>query len=144
MKRNTFAGLIALLSLALLSGCASTTAAYKAADGLEETAFVMNQHYLALVREANNLAESGALSGGNLQSTQGLVRTSRPLLAELSRTAQAYEAVQSAETQQELTDAIAAAAVQLSNLVNAIRAAGGSASLIEKVEDTIEPLLAAA
>ena len=110
-----------------IGGCASTVDAYKAAEGLEETAFVMNQHYLALVREANALAEAGALSGSSLAKAQEVVRESRPVLNELSNMAKAYQAAATAENEQALTAAIAAAAVHLSNLVTIISAARGSA-----------------
>ena len=121
--------------LALLGACAGTQQAYKAAEGLEETAFVMNQHYLALVREANRLADQGVITGSSLRALQDLIRTSRPLLGELAGAAQAYENVRSAATEAELTAAISAAAVALSDLVNAIRAAGGTA----KVPIELEP-----
>lgn len=115
------------LFIGSMSGCASTAQAYKAADGLDETAYVMNQHFLALVREANTLAQSGQLAGTDLAKAQDIVKAARPVLAELSALAQAYTAAQNAETEEALTQAIAAAATQLSSLVNAIRAAGGSA-----------------
>lgn len=132
--------LIVMLCLGALglTGCAGTQQAYKAAEGLEETAFVMNQHYLALTREANRLADAGAIRGSTLTSMQGIVRDSRPLLRELSAAARAYEAVRNAENEAELTAAISAAAVQLSNLVNAIKQAGGSAQHIER---TLTPWL---
>ena len=133
-----------ILATLMLSGCAGTRAAYKAADGLEETAFVMNQHYLALVSEANDLTDTGALSGLALVDTQDIVRKSHPLLRSLSKSARAYESVRNAETEQELTQAIAAAAVELSNLLNAIRRVSGSTSVLDKIEADLVPLLAAA
>lgn len=136
--------LAALLATLMLSGCAGTTAAYKAADGLEETAWVMNQHFLALVREGNDLKRQGVLAGSALATAQNLVETGRPLLRELSKAAQTYEAVRSADNQDELTAAIAAAAVQLSKLVNAIRAAGGSAEMLDEIELDLDQVLLAA
>lgn len=117
-----------LLMLIGLFGCAGTKSAYQAADGLEETAYVMNQHYLALVKEANELKKTGVLSGSALDETQSLVQRTRPLLRELSDAAQAYDAVTSAENEEALTLAIASAATALSDLIAAIRQAGGSAS----------------
>lgn len=122
-------------SAGFLSGCASTADAYQAANGLEQTAYVMNNHFLALIKEANALAESGTLSGTSLAKAQEIVKTARPLLAELSNIAQTYAAAQTAENEEALKQAIAAAAVQLSSLVNAIRAAGGSA---QSVPDTYQ------
>jgi len=134
IERGLFIAVVMAIGMATLSGCAGTTSAYKAADGLEETAFVMNQHYLALVREANDLAQSGALTGTQLAGVQDLVRESRPLLSELAIAAQAYESIQNADSDAALTNAIANAAVVLSNLVNAVRQIGGSSSLIERVD----------
>jgi len=132
-----------VMAVALLSGCAGTTAAYKAADGLEETAFVFSNHFRLLVAEGNDLADEGVLSGSALSRMQDIVRAAQPLLAETSRTARAYKAVKSAETQQDLTEAIAAAAVQVSNLYNAIQRAGGSTSLLEHIDRERELLLVA-
>ena len=136
--------LATLLTALMISGCGGTIAAYKAADGLEETAWVMNQHFLALVREGNDLKRQGVLAGSALSTAQDLVRTGRPILKELSQAAQVYEAVRSADNQDELTVAIAAAAVQLSKLVNAIRAAGGSAELLDEIELDLDQVLLAA
>jgi len=133
-----------ILAALMLSGCAGTRAAYKAADGLEETAFVMNQHFLALVSEANDLTDAGELSGSALVNTQGIVRDSYPLLRMLSDSAKAYESVRNAETEQALTQAIAAAAVELSNLLNAIRSIGRSTSLLDEIEADLVPLLTTA
>lgn len=120
-------GILALLlASTLMSACGGTRAAYKAAEGLEETAYVMNNHYLALVREANDLAEAGDLAGSNLVTAQDLVRKSRPLMQSLSNAAQVYTSIRTAETEAELTAAIAAAAVELSNLVNMLQNAGGT------------------
>lgn len=142
MKSFKHATILALV-VGLAAGCAGTTAAYKAADGLEQTAFVFSNHFRLLVAEGNDLADQGVLSGYALSSMQDIVRTARPLLAETSRTARAYTAVRSAETEQELTEAIAAAAVQVSNLYNAIQAAGGSTSLLERIDRERESLVAA-
>lgn len=144
IDRGVMIATIMAIGMALLSGCAGTSAAYKAADGLEETAYVMNQHYLALVREANGLADAGQLTGSALASVQDVVRDSRPWLQSLSNAARAYEAVRDAETTQALTDAIAAAAVELSNLLNAIKRAGGSRSMLDDIGADLAPLLAAA
>lgn len=126
--------LAGLLSVMVLSGCAGTTSAYRAADGAKETANVMGEYYFALVREANILAEEGLLTGTNLSRAQNLVRDIDPLIEELTNAAQAYERVQNAETQEELSSAINNAALALSRLVNAIKAAGGSANLTEPIE----------
>ena len=81
IDRGLFIAIVMAIGMATLSGCASTMSAYKAAEGLDQTAYVMNQHYLGLVREANRLAEAGELTGSSLATAQDLVRSSRPLLA---------------------------------------------------------------
>lgn len=118
-----------------LAACSGTIDAYEAASGLEETAFVMNQHYLALVKEANRLAGEQLLTGSALGEAQMIVRKSRPLLATLSEAARAYEAVANAATEGDLRDAIADAAVALSDLIDAIRAVGGTAAVPVELDD---------
>lgn len=111
--------LVALVAMGLIS-CSGTKQAYEAANGLEETAYVMSEHYNALVQEAARLNSVGVLVGEDLVRAQDLVRRAEPLRIELSSVAQVYADFQSAETEAELTAAIASMAVVLSDLVTLI------------------------
>lgn len=79
-------------ALGLMAGCAGTKTAYEAAEGFEETGYVMSQHFVAVVAEANRLNEIGALTGANLRSVQDMVSQTDPIIAELEDTAQLYGA----------------------------------------------------
>ena len=121
-------GLLALLlTFLMLSSCAGTRSAYKAADGLSETAYVVGEHYYALVREANDLDAQGQLSSYQLRNIQDVARDTRTPIVAMLNAASAYELARSAETEEELSAALTSAAIAVSRLVNAIKAAGGTA-----------------
>lgn len=134
--------LIILAMTALVGACAGTKAAYKAADGLEEKAYVVGEHYFALVREGNDLKNRGILSGSQLDRAQDLVRSTAPLITELRNAAEAYALVQSAETQAELERALNNAAIAVSRLVDTIKAVRPSTS--ENRHGPIDPGIARA
>ena len=120
-------GVLALILAALtLSGCAGTRAAYKAADGVSETAYVVGEHYYALVREANDLDDQGQVSNQDLRNIQNIARETRPTIVSMLNAASAYGAVKSAQNELELSNALADAAIAVSRLVDAIKAVGGS------------------
>jgi hypothetical protein len=114
--------LIVLAMVALVGACAGTKAAYKAADGLEEQAKVVSEHYFALVREGNDLKDRGVLSGSQLDAAQRVVETSRPIILELSTAAEAWTALANAETEADLERALSNAAIAVSRLVDIIKA----------------------
>ncbi len=115
-------GLLAILLACLaLSSCAGTRAAYQAAEGLEETAKVVGEHYYALVREANDLADRGMLSDSALVHAQDIVRKTSPVVISLAAAALKYKAVKSATTELELERALTDAAIAVSRLMDAIR-----------------------
>ena len=114
--------LIAVVAMStLIVACAGTRSAYQAAETLEEQAYVVGEHYYALVREANELRRSGALSGSTLTRAQDLVQGSRSIIAELEDAARAYTNVRNAETQADLERALNEAAVAVSRLVDVIK-----------------------
>lgn len=126
-------GILAVLLASLaLSGCAGTRAAYSAAEGLEENAKVVGEHYYALVREANDLKDSGELSGSTLRTAQDLVRYGRPLLIELAGAARAYEAVRSADNAQALERALSNAAIAVSRLLDVIQRSRNTSNLLTR------------
>lgn len=139
-RSPAWVGILAiLLSAALMSGCSGTRAAYSAASGLEENAKVVGEHYYALVREANALKDSGALTGSALARAQTLVRDTRPAIIELSNVAERYSAVQSAENAADLEAAINEAAIAVSRLIDVIRQRTNSS--LEHMRDDIDRIL---
>ena len=118
-------GVLALiLAVLMLSGCAGTRAAYKAADGLSETAYVVGEHYYALVRETNDLDDKGQLSSRELRNIQNIARETRPTIVSMLNAASAYDGVKSAQNETELSAALATAALAVSRLVDAIKEVG--------------------
>ena len=135
-------GILAIVIACLaLSGCAGTRAAYKAAEGIEETAFVISEHYFALVRELNDLDDKGALSDSMRSHAQDIVRTTRGPILELGNVAQAYKAVRSADNEEALSRALNTAAIALSRLVNVVKSARGGSAGLEHIEADIERIL---
>ena len=113
--------LVALLALTLASGCSGTRQAYQAADGVGETAYVIAEHYAAVIEELNDLADQGALSQSAIRHAQDIVRRTDPVIRSLRSAAEAYENVQNADTEAALEEAINEAAVALSDLIDAVK-----------------------
>ena len=118
----------------VIAACQGTQRAYKAAEGIDQNAKVVAEHYYALVKEANNLKKSGVLDGGELVRAQNLVRDTRPAIDKLATAAKAYEATQTATTEAALSQAIADAAIAISELIDIIKAARTSSSLHEPLK----------
>jgi hypothetical protein len=118
MKQLITIGLMALC----LVGCQGTKNAYKAADNLNEVAYVVAEHYYALLSEANRMKESGELAGTQLAQVQQSVRVTRPVIDELTAAAQNWTAVGNAQTEAELQQALDKALLQLSKLIDQIKA----------------------
>ncbi len=132
-------GVLALLLASLaISGCSGTAAAYRAADGLAETAYVVGEHYFALVRGVNALDEEGRLSPSELRRLQEVALKTRPIVVSMLNAADAYNNVRSYENEAELSNALAAAAIAISDLIDAIKAVGGSAKLDRCFDAAIE------
>ena len=111
---------IAIAAALAVSGCAGTKAAYKAADGLEETAKVVASHYYAVVREANAMKREGTLTGERLARAQDMARKTRPVIIRLANAARIYQSVKSAENEQALEAALTEAAVAISDMIDII------------------------
>jgi hypothetical protein len=117
-----FAGLLIFLALAM-TACQGTQRAYEAAEGIDQNAKVVAEHYYALVKEANDMKAAGTLAGGDLVEAQNLVRTTKPVIDRLATAAQAYTAAQTAESEAVLNQAISDAAIAISELIDIINAA---------------------
>lgn len=114
--------LLPLLLLSLLVvGCPGTRAAYKAADSHPDLlAFVVAEHYSALVHEAANLKDAGAPADA-VAKMQAADDTARPLVFQLKPLTDAYVAVASAENREVLEKALGEATVAVSNFINVVR-----------------------
>jgi hypothetical protein len=127
--KSVMSSFLVLLTLPFLSGCPGTLSAYRAAESLDDTAFVVAEHYAALVKEGNALRESGALTGSALTRAQDLEARARPIVLRLQQVSSAYEAVKSAENEAALSMAIDEAARVLSEFIDAIKPARDTAAL---------------
>lgn len=135
-KSPWLVGVLALILAALaMSGCAGTTAAYKAADGLSETAYVVGEHYYAMVAEANYLDDQGLLTDRQLGSLQDMAAQTRPSVIALLDAASVYDSIRSAETEAALSAALADAALAIKRMVDAIKAVGGTSQLTTCLSD---------
>jgi len=135
-------GLVLLLALAsaglafvVLPGCANTKAAYEAARGTDnavaDTAYVVAEHYAAVVREAADLAALPTTPESVKDTLKAADRAVKPLIVGnpetgapgLRELSARYTAVRTAATQAELQAAINAAVLELAKLINAVKTA---------------------
>jgi hypothetical protein len=114
---------VALGGLAMLAGCAGTRAAYKAADSLEDRAYVATEHYSAIVKQAADLKEHGVLKGSALAQVQEVDTALGPIIKSLGPLVQNYKAVKSAETEVALQKALDEAVLALADLIRLVKAA---------------------
>jgi hypothetical protein len=110
---------------ALVVGCAGTKAAYKAADSLPDQAFVVAEHYSALVKEAADLAQNAATPDQVKSTLKAADNVARPLVLGLKPLADAYQATRTAQTEAELQAALNNAVVAVAGFIRAVKAARG-------------------
>lgn len=113
-----------LLSLLLsgVVGCVGTREAYKAADSPDKQAFVIAEHYAALIHEAANLKDAGA-PADVVAKMQAADDIARPLVFQLKPLADAYVAMESAANREALEKALGQAAIAVSDFINVVRGA---------------------
>jgi hypothetical protein len=123
------------VSVAVLPGCAGTRDAYSSAratdNAVADTAYVVAEHYAAVVHEAANLAQLATTPDDVKDAMKAADRAVKPLILGDPNTgqpglrvlAERYAAVRTAATQAELQAAINAAVLELSKLINAVKAA---------------------
>jgi len=134
--RMSIAGIVVVLAAAacglfMLGGCTSTIAAYRTARTLPDTAYVVAEHYAALVKQAADIAEHPATPEAVKASLKAADRAVKPIVLgddETSRPslralADKYQEVRNAQNEAELQNAINAAVRELSNFINAVKAA---------------------
>ena len=121
------------LMLAGMAGCSHTREAYKvaahASNSLEATAYVVSQHYIALVTEAARLKNLGSLSGAKLEAVRHADDVVKPLILGnpstgapgLVQLVDAYKKVHDAKSGADLQAALDAAALRLADLINALK-----------------------
>lgn len=132
-RRQGGFALLSVLSLVLalgivvsiLAGCTGTRAAYKAADSLPDQAYVVAEHYAAIVKQAADLAENAATPESVKDQLKAADNKARPLVLLLKELAAAYQATRTAETEADLQGTLDKAVVAVADLIRAVKAARG-------------------
>jgi hypothetical protein len=122
---------VAAVGLFMLGGCTSTAIAYRTAQTLPDTAFVVAEHYAALVKQAADLAENPATPESVKAALQAADRAVKPIVLGDDETnrpglrdlADRYRQARDAQTEAELQNAINSAVRELANFINAVKAA---------------------
>lgn len=114
-----------------LSACSGVQAAYQAANEPDEYAFVLAEHYASLVKQAADLKERPTTPRAAVEVMQAAELTARPFVEKLRPLRDAYVAGRSAQTQQELQEAINAAVTAIADLIRAIQSAKGTTTTTE-------------
>lgn len=138
---NIVLGLAIVFAGVSLHGCVDTRAAYKAAplhgQAVSDTAYVVAEHYSAVVKEAADLRESGRVPAAIVQAMQEADRRARPLIIGipdnattrpvlgLRQLAEKYTALHDAQTEAELQAAVNNAVLALGDLMRAVNSAKG-------------------
>jgi hydroxymethylpyrimidine pyrophosphatase-like HAD family hydrolase len=125
MSRISCVLAVAALALGSLAttGCASTRAAYNAAETLEERAYVVTEHYTAVITQAADLKNRGVLKGAALAQVREIETVARPVVLSLGDLVANYKAAKSAESEVALQRALDEAVLVLADLVRAVKAA---------------------
>lgn len=124
--------LLAIVALAVgalsATGCAGTKAAYDAADTLDERAYVVTEHYSAIVKQAADLKDLGVLKGNALAQARELETVAQPVVLSLADLVAKYNAAKNAETEVALQRALDEAVLAVASLVRVVKsaAAGGA------------------
>ena len=114
---------ILLPLLLILAACVGTKSAYQAADTLDEQAYVITEHYAAVVKEAANLAQQPGTPRKLVEGMQAADRAAKPIIVGLAPVVARYTAIKNAQTEAELQAAVNDALLALTNLINSVKAA---------------------
>lgn len=123
MKTKLFLFPLILTLLASASACTGTRLAYKEADSPDKMAYVVTEHYAALVKEAADRKDSGSLTGDALARVQAADRAVSPIILQLGALSQAYTATRSAADQVALQAALNKAVIALSTFIDTLKGA---------------------
>ncbi len=110
-------GIITVLFVAAMTtGCQGTIGAYKAADGLGETAYVMREHFDQVQVQIIEANRRGEVTPAEARTLQRLITEAQEPMRDLASVARAWQGVKDAETEEQLTAALAAAAIVVADL----------------------------
>ena len=133
MTGNARVELLATLALfgslvvgAMLSGCANTTAAYKAAEGVEQQAYVALEHYDALLKESVKLKANPNVPREVVASIQSADAKLFPVIQRVKAARDLYVAARTAPNEAELQRVVNDAVLLLADLIDAIKKARGA------------------
>ncbi len=125
-----FAGVCAIASLTL-PGCAGTQSAYRAAQSLEDTAYVVTEHYAIVLSEATAIASQPETPPEVKEALKKAAAAVQPIVRgdpangqpSLQELAQRYQSVRDAKTEADLQLAVNRALATLASFINAVKAA---------------------
>lgn len=120
-----FLGCATVVSIGTMAGCTHTQAALKAADTPSDYALVFLEGYRGALNMANQLKDSGALAGSNLDRVRALELKAAPLVARIDPLRRAYEQTRSAADAQALQLAIDNALREAAEFIKAVQQARG-------------------
>lgn len=121
-----------------IAGCVSTQAAYKAAplhgEAIVDTAYVLAEHYDAILIEANSLKDSGGVPSPIVEQMRAADRIARPIFLGNPATQQpglmqlrsVYVRFHDGSSEEALQAAMNDAAKALADLINAVKTARGT------------------
>lgn len=121
-----FLAVLATFAAGLVVGCAGTRSAYQAADTAEEYAYVVTEHYAAVLAQAVALRANPAVPRDAIAAIQRADLKVAPAILALAPLRQALKAVKSAENEAALQAAVDAAVRALAELVREVKAATAS------------------
>lgn len=119
------------LSVIALAGCGGTVLAYRSANTLPDTAYVVAEHYAALVKQAADIAERPGTPESVKETLKSADRAVKPLIFGDDRTntpglrdlADRYRQVRDAQTEEDLQRAVDNAVRELTHFINAVKSA---------------------
>lgn len=109
-----------------MHGCTQVQSAYKAAETPAELAYVLTEHYAALVKAAADLASKPTTPASVIVALQAADAKAKPVVLQLRPLRDAFLATKSAQTEQELQQATDRAVLAIAELVRAINTARGA------------------
>lgn len=112
--------------LVIAPGCVGTRSAYAEAHSLDQYAFVLTEHYAALLKQAADLRGKPSTPANAIAALQKADSFAAPAVKKLRGLADAYLTTKSAQSESELQAAVNAAVLTLADFVRTIRAAAGS------------------
>lgn len=140
-----------------LFACMGTREAYRAADDIEDYAYVLTEHYSAILHEAAMAKQSGRLTGDLLSKVQEKDKELNPIVLALKNVAESYiSALAAYEKSRDAKDAVAVQVTRdtlqaeinnivplLADLLRLVKQAG-STSKLEEIDIDLTIMMVAA